>query len=128
MIEIREVRNDTWTTETDPITTRNEPNGAIENTLRDPRKQGPAGRWTWERWSQRAQTDTQTLALTIHVGVWATIGALSGVGAFGFPGLFIDGYQFAIWQPIGAALGGALGAVGAWRAWRLMAPLHKNIS
>ena len=31
MIEIREVRNDTWTTETDPITTRNEPNGAIEN-------------------------------------------------------------------------------------------------
>ena len=41
MIEIREVRNDTWTTETDPITTRNEPNGAIENTLRDPSKHGP---------------------------------------------------------------------------------------
>lgn len=119
MIEIREMWNTRWTESLDEDDSpKPKPNKTLPP---NPRAQGAPSSWTWESWSQRSQTDTATLALAVHIGMWAVIGILLGTGVFGFPGLFINEYRFAVWQPLGAALGGALGAVGAWRAWRLMA-------
>ena len=128
MIEIREVKNAPWPEEADTAEGLGSPAPRMTDLPPNPRAQGAPSRWTWESWSERGQTDAQTLAMTMHIGTWAVIGVLCGVGIFGFPGLFIDGYRFAVWQPLGAALGGALGAVGAWRAWRLMAGSPNDIS
>jgi len=75
-------------------------------------------RWTWESWGKRVEYQYMMTARGLEALIWASIGAMVGLAATGIPGVFIDGYDFLVWQPLGAATGAIAGALLVWRRWR----------
>ena len=84
-------------------------------------------KWTWGSWARRVEFEWILMARATDVVIWAVIGALAGVAAFGLPGVVISGYDFFIWQPLGAALGAAIGAASIWHRWRPVFRSHDDL-
>lgn len=74
-------------------------------------------KWTWDSWAKRVEFEWIMIARALDAVVWATIGALVGLALLAIPGAFIGTYQYAVWQPLGAAIGASLGTIAVWRRW-----------
>ncbi|MSQ24993.1 MAG: hypothetical protein EXR49_01765 [Dehalococcoidia bacterium] len=84
--------------------------------------------WTWESWAKRMEYEALTVARSASAGVWALLGALTGLAAAGIPALMVTGYQSLVWAPVGAAAGAALGAAQSWWRWRKVFQSHDQLN
>lgn len=80
------------------------------------------GEWTWERWGYTSQRYLSHTARTLEMMFIGGLGALLGLGLAALPTLFLgyQSYPYMVLQPLGAALGGLMGAGWVslrWSRW-----------
>lgn len=85
-------------------------------------------RWTWETWGKRLEHETLIIARALEAVIWGSFGALVGLAATAIPGAFVSDWSYVTWQPVGAAVGVASGALVAWRRWRRAFDTHKEMT
>ncbi len=85
-------------------------------------------RWTWETWGKRLEHETLMIARALEAIIWGSFGALVGLAATGIPGAFVSDWSYVTWQPVGAAVGVAVGALIGFTRWRKVFDTHKEMT
>ena len=85
-------------------------------------------KWTWDSWARRVEHEGLMVARGMEAIIWGTVGALLGLAASGVPGAFLESYPLVVWQPLGAAVGAAVGALLTWHRWIPTFRSHRDLS
>lgn len=84
--------------------------------------------WTWESWAKRMEYESLTVARSTSAGMWALLGAITGLALAVVPALTVTGYESLVWGPVGAAAGAGLGAAQSWWRWRKVFQSHDQLN